>query len=60
MCYIGLLQVLFAGERIGQGIGRTRREAQRQAAEESLVYLAGNIQHWLCDVEMKSCFNIRL
>ncbi|KAH6829050.1 C-terminal domain phosphatase-like 1 [Perilla frutescens var. hirtella] len=35
-----IIEVLFAGERIGQGIGRTRREAQRQAAEESLVYLA--------------------
>lgn len=35
-----IIEVLFAGERIGQGIGRTRREAQRQAAEESLLYLA--------------------
>ncbi|XP_057764576.1 RNA polymerase II C-terminal domain phosphatase-like 1 isoform X2 [Salvia miltiorrhiza] len=39
-----IVEVLFAGDRIGQWIGRTRREAQRQAAEESLVYLAGNIQ----------------
>ncbi|XP_042027811.1 RNA polymerase II C-terminal domain phosphatase-like 1 [Salvia splendens] len=35
-----IVEVLFAGERIGRGIGRTRREAQRQAAEGSLVYLA--------------------
>ncbi|KAK6124405.1 hypothetical protein DH2020_041825 [Rehmannia glutinosa] len=34
------VEVLFAGERIGEGIGRTRREAQRQAAEGSLLYLA--------------------
>ncbi|XP_049381587.1 RNA polymerase II C-terminal domain phosphatase-like 1 [Solanum stenotomum] len=34
------LEVLFAGEKVGEGIGRTRREAQRHAAEESLMYLA--------------------
>ncbi|KAL7088882.1 hypothetical protein ACP275_13G155500 [Erythranthe tilingii] len=34
------VEVLFAGERIGEGMGRTRREAQRQAAEGSLLYLA--------------------
>ncbi|CAN4078971.1 unnamed protein product [Withania somnifera] len=34
------LEVLFAGEKIGGGTGRTRREAQRQAAEESLMNLA--------------------
>lgn len=39
----GLLQVLFAGQKIGEGIGRTRREAQCQAAEGSLFCLAGNI-----------------
>lgn len=33
----------FAGEKIGEGIGRTRREAQRQAAEESLMNLAGKL-----------------
>ncbi|KAL2244815.1 UNVERIFIED_CONTAM: hypothetical protein Sindi_2749700 [Sesamum indicum] len=38
------VEVLFAGERIGEGVGRTRREAQRQAAEGSLLCLAGNIQ----------------
>ncbi|KAF5955424.1 hypothetical protein HYC85_008280 [Camellia sinensis] len=32
--------VLFAGEKIGEGNGRTRREAQRQAAEGSLMNLA--------------------
>ncbi|XP_011086104.1 RNA polymerase II C-terminal domain phosphatase-like 1 [Sesamum indicum] len=34
------VKVLFAGERIGEGIGRTRREAQRHATEGSLLYLA--------------------
>ncbi|KAJ8545550.1 hypothetical protein K7X08_018133 [Anisodus acutangulus] len=34
------LEVSFAGEKIGEGIGQTRREAQRQAAEESLMNLA--------------------
>ncbi|KAL0363336.1 UNVERIFIED_CONTAM: RNA polymerase II C-terminal domain phosphatase-like 1 [Sesamum calycinum] len=34
------VEVLFAGERIGEGVGRTRREAQRQAAEGSLFCLA--------------------
>ncbi|KAH6763969.1 C-terminal domain phosphatase-like 1 [Perilla frutescens var. hirtella] len=34
------VEVLLAGEKIGEGIGRTRREAQRQAAEGSLFYLA--------------------
>uniref|UniRef100_A0A5B6ZIJ7 protein-serine/threonine phosphatase n=1 Tax=Davidia involucrata TaxID=16924 RepID=A0A5B6ZIJ7_DAVIN len=33
-------EVWFAGEKIGEGIGRTRREAQRQAAEGSLMNLA--------------------
>ncbi|XP_028072201.1 RNA polymerase II C-terminal domain phosphatase-like 1 isoform X2 [Camellia sinensis] len=33
-------KVLFAGEKIGEGNGRTRREAQRQAAEGSLMNLA--------------------
>ncbi|KAL6567434.1 hypothetical protein OROGR_001102 [Orobanche gracilis] len=35
-----LVEVRFAGERVGEGIGRTRREAQRQAVEGSLLYLA--------------------
>ncbi|XP_058200858.1 RNA polymerase II C-terminal domain phosphatase-like 1 isoform X2 [Rhododendron vialii] len=34
------VEVLFAGEKIGEGIGRTRREAQHQAAEGSLMNLA--------------------
>lgn len=33
-------EVLFAGEKIGEGAGRTRREAQHQAAEASLMNLA--------------------
>ncbi|XP_057790491.1 RNA polymerase II C-terminal domain phosphatase-like 1 [Salvia miltiorrhiza] len=34
------VEVFFAGQKIGEGIGRTRREAQCQAAEGSLFYLA--------------------
>ena len=34
-------QAWFAGERIGEGTGRTRRKAQLQAAELSLKNLAG-------------------
>ncbi|XP_073016962.1 RNA polymerase II C-terminal domain phosphatase-like 1 isoform X1 [Primulina eburnea] len=34
------VEVLFAGQKIGEGIGRTRREAQRQATEVSLMNLA--------------------
>lgn len=34
------VEVFFAGEKIGEGIGRTRREAQHRAAEGSLFYLA--------------------
>ncbi|KAL2473314.1 RNA polymerase II C-terminal domain phosphatase-like 1 [Forsythia ovata] len=34
------IEVLFAGEKIGEGIGRTRREAQREAAQGSLMNLA--------------------
>lgn len=34
------IEVWFAGEKIGEGIGRTRREAQRHAAEVSLKNLA--------------------
>ena len=41
--FILWLQVLFAGEKIGEGFGRTRREAQSQAAEGSLRNLAGKV-----------------
>ncbi|XAR66443.1 Phosphoprotein phosphatase [Bertholletia excelsa] len=34
------VEVLFAGEKVGEGIGKTRREAQHQAAEGSLMNLA--------------------
>lgn len=34
------IEVLFAGEKIGEGIGRTRREAQCQAAESALRHLS--------------------
>ncbi|EPS60624.1 hypothetical protein M569_14177, partial [Genlisea aurea] len=33
-------EVFFAGRKIGKGIGNTRREAQRRAAEDSLLFLA--------------------
>ncbi|CAN1854178.1 RNA polymerase II C-terminal domain phosphatase-like 1 [Linum perenne] len=33
-------EVLFAGDKVGEGIGRTRREAQREAADGSLRSLA--------------------
>ncbi|KAI8567752.1 hypothetical protein RHMOL_Rhmol02G0146000 [Rhododendron molle] len=38
-----VLWVLYVGEKIGEGIGRTRREAEHQAAEGSLMNLAGEI-----------------
>ncbi|KAK6149867.1 hypothetical protein DH2020_017392 [Rehmannia glutinosa] len=53
------VEVLFAGERIGEGIGRTRREAQRQAAEGSLLYLAGNIQ-MLTSLNAQICFSLKI
>ncbi|XP_021293631.1 RNA polymerase II C-terminal domain phosphatase-like 1 isoform X2 [Herrania umbratica] len=34
------IEAWFAGEKVGEGVGRTRREAQRQAAEESIKNLA--------------------
>lgn len=34
------IEAWFSGEKIGEGIGRTRREAQRQAAEGSIKHLA--------------------
>ncbi|XVF87514.1 hypothetical protein PTKIN_Ptkin18bG0126200 [Pterospermum kingtungense] len=34
------IEAWFAGEKVGEGIGRTRREAQRQAAEDSIKNLA--------------------
>uniref|UniRef100_A0A1D1Y7J3 protein-serine/threonine phosphatase n=1 Tax=Anthurium amnicola TaxID=1678845 RepID=A0A1D1Y7J3_9ARAE len=34
------IEVWFVGEKIGEGIGRTRKDAQHQAAESSLRYLA--------------------
>lgn len=38
-----LVQVLFTGEKIGVGMGKTRKDAQQQAAENALQYLAGEI-----------------
>ncbi|PPR95420.1 hypothetical protein GOBAR_AA25232 [Gossypium barbadense] len=34
------IEAWFAGEKVGEGTGRTRREAQRQAAEDSIKSLA--------------------
>lgn len=34
------VEVLFAGERVGEGIGRTNKEAQQKAADSSLRYMA--------------------
>ncbi|OVA00560.1 NLI interacting factor [Macleaya cordata] len=34
------IEVWFSGEKIGEGIGKTRKEAQRQASERSLTNLA--------------------
>ena len=39
------LQAWFAGEKVGDGTGKTRREAQRQAAEGSIKKLAGKISY---------------
>lgn len=36
-----LVQVLFTGEKIGVGMGKTRKDAQQQAAENALHSLAG-------------------
>lgn len=36
-----LVQVLFTGEKIGVGMGKTRKDAQQQAAESALHFLAG-------------------
>ena len=35
------VQVLFTGEKIGVGLGKTRKDAQQQAAENALHNLAG-------------------
>jgi RNA polymerase II C-terminal domain phosphatase-like 1/2 len=42
------LQAWFAGEKVGEGTGKTRREAQRQAAEGSIKKLAGKISFTTC------------
>lgn len=41
------VQVFFSGEKIGVGMGKTRRDAQQQAAENALHSLAGKIRHML-------------
>ncbi|KAI8567755.1 hypothetical protein RHMOL_Rhmol02G0146300 [Rhododendron molle] len=48
---VPILQVLFVGEKIGEGFGRIRCEAQHHAAEGSLINLAGEI--WSCSRERK-------
>jgi hypothetical protein len=41
-------QVWIVGEKIGEGIGSTRKEAQRQAAEISLRNLASKFVLYIC------------
>jgi acetone carboxylase gamma subunit len=36
-----IFQIWIVGEKVGEGMGRTRKEAQRQAAHISLRNLAG-------------------
>lgn len=36
-----MMQVLFTGEKVGVGMGKTRKDAQQQAAENALRSLAG-------------------
>lgn len=38
-----MMQVLFTGEKVGIGMGKTRKDAQQQAAENALRSLAGKI-----------------
>lgn len=37
------LQAWFSGKKIGHRVGRTRKEAQNKAAEDSIKHLAGKI-----------------
>jgi len=37
------MQAWFAGKKVGEGFGRTRREAQNKAAECSIKQLAGKL-----------------
>ena len=39
--YAFLLQAWFSGKKVGEGIGKSRREALQKAAELSLQNLAG-------------------
>ncbi|XP_022720487.1 RNA polymerase II C-terminal domain phosphatase-like 1 isoform X2 [Durio zibethinus] len=48
------IEAWFAGEKIGEGIGRTRREAQRQAAEDSIKNLA--MQNLKVILHINLCF----
>jgi len=52
LCYTS--QVWIFGEKIGEGIGKTRKEAQCQAADTSLRNLAGELMidppFFLCSV----------
>ncbi|KAF7144511.1 hypothetical protein RHSIM_Rhsim04G0128900 [Rhododendron simsii] len=44
-------EVLFTGEKIGAGMGRTRKDAQQQAAENALRCLAAKFVRGICPVE---------
>lgn len=42
-----MIQVLFTGEKIGVGMGKTRKDAHQQAAENALHSLAGKTSLFL-------------
>ncbi|XP_057498908.1 RNA polymerase II C-terminal domain phosphatase-like 2 [Actinidia eriantha] len=41
------VEVLFTGEKIGVGMGRTRKDAQQRAADNALRYLAGTYTSYI-------------
>lgn len=55
-----LFQVWIVGEKVGEGIGRTRKEAQYQAAEISLRNLAGKfvLHAWATQLSSFVCVHI--
>jgi hypothetical protein len=48
-----IFQIWIIGEKVGEGMGRTRKEAQRQAANMSLRNLAGEF-YAICRLWMKN------
>jgi dsRNA-specific ribonuclease len=39
-----LFQIMFGGEKVGEGVGRTKKEAKYNAAESALLCLASMVQ----------------